>query len=520
MRRAFLFLLALAAPAARARAQSEAESKALERALPAGARITRELLVFTADERERIAHRAGLSEAPRTLRVFAARDERGLAGMAVIADAPGKCQPITYLVATDASARIRSVEVLAYREAHGGEVRDERWRRQFVGKGPEDRLRLSDDVRNVAGATISCRSLTDAVRRDVQTLAIAREQLSRTAAPVPSSKADVDPTGARSNPRDEAAPRNEAGGSRIHGFARTRLLMGTTLSIETRAAITTDAAIEAAFDCVAALERSLSDWDDASELARLSNAGGAWVGLSEPLATVLARAAAWRDASSGAFDPCLGALTRLARTDALPSGGDALAEIVRTAGAGALELDGARARLPRVGTRLDLGAIGKGFALDRAAAELERRGVHSALLDFGGQLLALDAPPGEPGWRASVRDPAHPETTLPLPPLARVSVACTADYERGRVVDGRRVSHVLDPRTGRPIEGVLGALVLHANATDADALSTTLFVLGAEAGERFAREHALRARVWPAAGDPRGTLTLPDAPAPALGAAR
>ncbi|MBK7874733.1 MAG: FAD:protein FMN transferase [Planctomycetes bacterium] len=460
-----------------------------------------------------------MTEGPRTLRVFVARDAQGLAGMAVIADAPGKCQPITYLLATDASARIRAVEVLVYREAHGGEVRDERWRKQFAGKGPTDALRLSDDVRNVAGATISCRSLTDAVRRDVQALEVARGELARRAAAAdakPDPAADARERAART---EGTKPTDDRADAPAAAVVRTRLLMGTTLTIEAREgdAARASEAIEAAFDVVAALERALSDWDATSEASRLSTAGGAWIELSEPLSTVLLRARHWQTESGGAFDPCLGAWTRLARVNALPAEPAALDALRATAGPGALELDGTRARLPRAGTRLDLGAIGKGFALDRAASELERRGVHCALLDFGGQLLALDAPLGEPGWPVAVRDPAAPDSTLALAPIARLSLACTADYERGRVVDGRRVSHVLDPRTGRPVEGVLGVLVLHPSATDADALSTAVFVLGAAEGERFARERGLVARVWPSSGASRGTLALPDVDVPRVG---
>ncbi|MBI5365239.1 MAG: FAD:protein FMN transferase [Planctomycetes bacterium] len=497
--RAALILSVILALAPHAAAQSADELRAIEHALPAGARIAKELVLFTPTERERIARAAGLEAAPRTLRVFAARDEQGLAGLAVLGDAPGKCQPITYLLVTDAAVRVRSVEILAYREGHGGQVRDERWRAQFAGKDASSALRLSDDIRNIAGATISCRSITDAVRRDVQMLAVARAELARRDA------AAVEARGAEAD---------GAGSSGV--LVRSRLLMGTTFTIETRGGDerARAAAYVAAFERVAELERCLSDWDDTSEASALSRAPvGTWSALSEPLGRVLERALHWQRASAGAFDPCLGALTRLARSDAARLPDDAeLARARASTGPGALEFEPGRARLVRSGARLDLGGIGKGFALECAAEELERRGVHSALLDFGGQVLALDPPPCASGWEVRLRDPRHPEATLGSRLLVRCSVATTADYERGRVVDGTRVSHVLDPRTGRPVEGMLGAIVLHASATDADALSTTLFVLGAEAGERFARANGLEAWLFPAEGEPRCTLHASDAP--------
>jgi hypothetical protein len=127
---------------------------------------------------------------------------------------------------------------------------------------------------------------------------------------------------------------------------------------------------------------------------------------------------------------------------------------------------------------------------------LEAHGVHCALLDFGGQLLALDAPPGTPGWRVDVLDPRTPGERLETRWLTRASLSTTADTERGLVIGGQMHSHVIDPRTGRPVEGVLAAWVVHARATDADALSTALFVLGPERGlEWGARARRRRAHL-------------------------
>src|SRR5262249_17304821 len=127
-------------------------------------------------------------------------------------------------------------------------------------------------------------------------------------------------------------------------------------------------------------------------------------------------------------------------------------------------------------------------------------GVHRALLDFGGQLLALDPPPGEKAWRAALRDPAHPDTEDGAVDLVRASISTSADYERGYSIGGRRISHHVDPRSGRPGGGMLGAWVVGPRAADADALSTALFVMGREAGERFAREQHLAARIVDASG--------------------
>ncbi|MCA9770934.1 MAG: FAD:protein FMN transferase, partial [Myxococcales bacterium] len=140
-------------------------------------------------------------------------------------------------------------------------------------------------------------------------------------------------------------------------------------------------------------------------------------------------------------------------------------------------------RLAHVGTRLDPGGIGKGYALDRAAAVLRARGVDRALLNFGGQLLALGPPPHSTGWPVRVRNPRG-EAPLATFDLARGSVATSADDERGLTIAGRRASHVVDPRSGLPSARNRGVTVFSPSGEIADAWSTALFVM--EPGEALA----------------------------------
>src|SRR5262249_26975113 len=169
----------------------------------------------------------------------------------------------------------------------------------------------------------------------------------------------------------------------------------------------------------------------------------------------------WSERTGGAFDVTVGPLVllwrRAAETQRLPTDAE-LAAARSSVGFRGIEIDAPKSlvRLSKPGAALDFGGIGKGYALGRAAAGLERPGPHRALLDFGGQLLALDAPAGERAWRVEVRDPGRPETTAGAIELVRASISTTADYERGLTVAGKKVSHVFDPRSGRPVEGLLG----------------------------------------------------------------
>jgi len=433
MLRALLLLVALALPA-RAEVYLTRE-QALALAFPgASARAERKTSFSEAE-------RSGSADVPATLTWWRFEKDGTLLGYACIDDVLGKEQPITFLLATDPALRIRAVEILAYRESHGGEIRRADWREQFVGKDPESPLRVGRDVRNIAGATISCRNLTNGVRVRLELLqrAVARESAAARAVP-------VEPAG--------PAP-----------LRRCQLLMGTLLSITLDAPgdAHSDACFQACFDEVRRLEGLLSDWDPQSELSALNRSGAREIGPE--LEQVLGLALEVSGQSQGGFDVSVGPLVLLwretRRTGALPEPA-ACHSAAERVGWKSIELDRAqhRARLAKSGMALDLGGIGKGYALDRAAAILRTRGHTRALLDFGGQLLALDPPQGLGGWPVQVRDPRGSERPLFELELYRGSLSTTSDDQQGLLVDGRAYSHVIDPRSGAPVEGRLAACVL------------------------------------------------------------
>ena len=466
MLRALALLVALALPA-RAEVYLTRE-QALALAFPgATARIERQTSFSEAE-------RSAPGELPASFSWWRFEKDGALLGYACIDDVLGKSQPITFLLVTDTELRIRSVEILAYRETHGSEIRRADWRAQFAGKQPGDPLRVGRDVKNIAGATISCRNLTNAVRGHLELLkrAVAREPLAH------------------------AAPVEAAAHPALDSHKRCQLLMGTLLSVTLDAP--NDAACEAVFAEVRRLEGLLSDWQPQSQLGLLNRAGTGETGpeLEEVLGLGLEIA---RD-TQGAFDPSVGALVQLWRkaraSGVLPAAAE-LESARATLGWQAVELDrGAhRARLLHAGAALDLGGIGKGYALERAAAILRERGCKRALLDFGGQLLALDAPEGRAGWPVAVRDPRGGEKALFELELCEASLSTSADDELGFELGRKRISHILDPRSGSPVEGRLCAIVLAPQGARADAWSTALYVLGAEQGLPLAEKAGLAAAV-------------------------
>ena len=273
---------------------------------------------------------------------------------------------------------------------------------------------------------------------------------------------------------------------------RPRRLMGVPWSVTVAGGgAGAEAAAEAALDEVARLERILSDYDPQSELSRLSASAPTRrpVPLSADLAAVLIRALAIRDASGGAFDPTVGPLTTLWR-QARRSGRLPLPERLTAARAAVgpatlrVEGDPPAAMLTRPGMRLDLGGIGMGYAIDRALALLAGRGITSALVDASGDVGCSGAPPGSDAWRVTVApfDPADADGEGATIRVARAAVTTSGDAFQAVEIDGRRYSHIVDPRTGIGVAGPAAVTVIAPDCTTADALATAASVLGPDAG--------------------------------------
>lgn len=294
-----------------------------------------------------------------------------------------------------------------------------------------------------------------------------------------------------------AASPAEGGERCTNALERTTVTMGTTLRIAACAAErdAAHAAIDAAFREVRRLEGVLSSWTTASQIGRINAAGAhAEVHVTRELAALLAEAGDWVRATAGAFDPAIGALIDgwdLRGAGRVPSE-TALVAARAASGWQHMALTDAAVRRGPAGWWLDTGGFGKGAALRSAADKLRAHGVSAATLDFGGQLLVF----GEAA-EVSVADPRVRERAIGRLMLADVSVATTSQSERYIEADGVRYGHVLDPRTGRPVAPWGSVTVVAADALAADALSTALFVMGADS-----------ALIWAADRNDIGVLVL------------
>jgi thiamine biosynthesis lipoprotein len=296
--------------------------------------------------------------------------------------------------------------------------------------------------------------------------------------------------------------------------------MGTTWSVKAVLPATTDlAALEAmvqrALDGVVA---EMSPWEPLSDLSRYNRAAaGSWTTLPPATAAVLRRAIEIAQASHGAFDPTLGALTDLWGFGPRPfSGGPPLAaDIARLRDAGGwkrLTLDGDALFQPG-GLRLDLNGIAKGFGADQAAASLERAQVKSYLVEVGGELRGMGAKPdGQPWWVELERPPTANDAEKTVVAVHDLAVATSGDYRRFFDHDGRRYAHTLDPLTGAPTANpTVSVTALAKDCMSADAWATALTVMAPDAALAFATKHDLAALIVS-----RGATGLEERLSPAL----
>jgi thiamine biosynthesis lipoprotein len=257
-------------------------------------------------------------------------------------------------------------------------------------------------------------------------------------------------------------------------------------------------AIAAAFARVEEVEAATSHYRETSEISKLNRgAGGPALPVGPHVWAVLRRSAEVSAETDGAFDVTVGPLVALwkktwkkgkAPADADLAAARALVDFRSVA----LTQEGRRVQLPKPGMQFDLGAIAKGYAVDQAVAALRERGIQAALVDAGGDMYAMGAPPERKGWFIGIRDPSQPDEKDRI--LSRAlcirdqAVATSGDYEQFGVIEGRRYSHILDPRTGRPVLGVASVTVVAPDATSADAYATAMSVLGPEASVAFAEK--------------------------------
>ena len=271
------------------------------------------------------------------------------------------------------------------------------------------------------------------------------------------------------------------------GISDTAFLLDTSVTITLYDA-QDQTLLDACFDEIRRLEALLSADAEGSDIQRINDAaGGAPVSVSSETIRMLEDAARFSALTGGAFDITMGPLTVLWN---ISGGGTVVPEPEAVAAAKAhvdyrnIEITGNEVRLARTGMRIDPGAIAKGYIGERVKALLLENGVQSALIDLGGNILAVGSRLDGKPFHVGLQKPDAPSGTVcAVLDAADVSVVTAGDYERYFEQDGVRYHHILDPATGEPARsGLSAATIVAADSTAADALSTAVLILGAQKG--------------------------------------
>lgn len=274
-------------------------------------------------------------------------------------------------------------------------------------------------------------------------------------------------------------------------FARSMRLMGNnfTITVVTSDAEQAERFIDAGVAEIQRIERLLTTYQPDSQTNRINaNAGLAPVEVDREVFDLIARSVAISSITQGAFDITYGGIDRsLWNFDremvTLPSK-ETAAKMVHLIDYRNIELDAERCTvfLKKAGMRIGFGGIGKGYAAERAKDILKRMGVTSGIINASGDLTAWGMQPDGRPWTIGIAHPDHPAASFSFMNISNQAVATSGNYEKYVMIDGRKYSHTIDPKTGLPVAGIKSVTIICDNAEFADAMATPVSVMGIEAG--------------------------------------
>jgi thiamine biosynthesis lipoprotein len=268
---------------------------------------------------------------------------------------------------------------------------------------------------------------------------------------------------------------------------RSAFIMGSIVTITAYGPEgVTEAAVREAFGAMKEVDAMMSVYLPTSALSRLNSGGASGpVAVPEELSGLLGEALRYHRQTGGAFDVTVKPLLDLYGFLDAPAPHQAptdreIARVLEGVGMGNLVVDAEASTVAfaRPGTRVDLGGIAVGHALDRAGKVLRARGVEAALLNHSGDLLAVGAPPDEESWEIGITDPLRPGRVITTTAIRNEALATSGNYRNVRRIGRRVFGHIFDPSAGRPADEILSSTIIAPTATAADALSTGTFVLG------------------------------------------
>lgn len=273
-------------------------------------------------------------------------------------------------------------------------------------------------------------------------------------------------------------------------YQRTLKLMGSRFDITVVAedSVTANDYIDLAVGEISRIEKLISSWNPGSQTSAINRKAGVEpVKVDQELFDLIFRANKISELTDGAFDISYASMDRIWKFDGsmteIPAE-EEIAASVSKVGYRKILLNEADTSvfLSEKGMKIGFGAIGKGYAADKAKQLLIARGATAGIINASGDMNTWGRQPSGDDWQVAIVNPMNKNKVFALLPIKNGAVVTSGDYEKYVNFDGVRYTHIIDPRTGYPASGIVSATVFAPKAELADALATSIFVMGIEVG--------------------------------------
>ncbi len=273
-------------------------------------------------------------------------------------------------------------------------------------------------------------------------------------------------------------------------YKRTLLLMGSRFDISV---VAQDSAaghryIDMAVAEISRIEKLISSWDPHSQTSAINQQAGIGpVAVDQELFDLIERSLAISQLTDGAFDISYASMDRIWKFDGsmtnMPAEEDVAASVARVGYQNIiLDREQSTVFLKLPGMKIGFGAIGKGYAADRAKELLMREGATAGIINASGDMNTWGRQPNGDSWKVAIVNPLNKNKVFATLPINEGAVVTSGDYEKNVTFSGKRYSHIIDPKTGYPSSGIISVTVFAPKAELADALATAVFVMGIEVG--------------------------------------
>lgn len=271
---------------------------------------------------------------------------------------------------------------------------------------------------------------------------------------------------------------------------RTTLLMGGCfdITIVGNDSLTAEKNIDVVIAEISRIENLISDWKSDSQISEVNrNAGVQPVKVDREVFELTQRALRFSEVTNGGFDISFAAMDRIWKFDGsmteMPSE-EAIKKSVEKVGYKNIVLDSANTTifLKLKGMKIGFGALGEGYATDKCRQMMIDKGIQAGIINGSGDMSTWGKQANGKAWNIGITNPFRPEKLLAVVPLTQEAVTTSGSYEKFVVLDGKRYSHIINPATGYPATGLCSVTVFGPDAETANGLSTSLMVLGTDAG--------------------------------------